>query len=473
MLRALGASPGVTIADGMTGVLAAVVVGTGLAIGMSIALSAIAPLGPIRAVYPNPGLAVDWTVVGVGAAVLPLGIASLSGLFALRTRAGRRSSRRIRHARLLPGSVVARRGADLGMPVSGVVGLRLAFEPGRGRTAVPVRSVLVGAVLSVTTFVAALTFASSLRTLGSRPALYGWTWSYGLTSNSLAVPPEVLSLLDRDPAVEGWTGVLTPIVQIDGQNVPVLLSDDHAAVLPPPMSGHGLTATDQIVLGRSTLAMLHKRVGQTVQIGYGTPNTAPDYLPPTVVTVVGTATMPTIGQPNQYGGHPSMGTGGYLSDRIIPAAFRRALLNQDPINNGPAWVLVRLRPSITPAAGRADMQRIADAGARALAADPNSQGNLVAVLGPQRPAEIVAYQQVGNTPLLLAGGLGLTTLLALAATLMSSVHRRRRDLALLKGLGMTRRQVGATVAWQATALGLVGIAVGRALWAVATMLRSE
>ena len=39
---------------------------------------------------------------------------------------------------------------------------------------------------------------------------------------------------------------------------------------------------------------------------------------------------------------------------------------------------------------------------------------------------------------------------ALGHTLVSSIRRRRRDLATLKTLGFTRGQVSATVAWQAT-----------------------
>ena len=57
-------------------------------------------------------------------------------------------------------------------------------------------------------------------------------------------------------------------------------------------------------------------------------------------------------------------------------------------------------------------------------------------------------------------------------TLIASVRRRRRDLALLKTLGFTERQLAATVAWHATtavAIGVVfgvplGVAVGRWLW---------
>ena len=44
--------------------------------------------------------------------------------------------------------------------------------------------------------------------------------------------------------------------------------------------------------------------------------------------------------------------------------------------------------------------------------------------------------------------------------LVTMVRRRRRDLAVLRSLGYTRRQVAATARWQATILVLVAVAVG-------------
>ena len=60
----------------------------------------------------------------------------------------------------------------------------------------------------------------------------------------------------------------------------------------------------------------------------------------------------------------------------------------------------------------------------------------------------------------------------MALTLIASVRRRRRDLALLKTLGFTTRQLAATIAWQASVIAViaviiglpVGIAAGRQLW---------
>jgi ABC-type lipoprotein release transport system permease subunit len=42
----------------------------------------------------------------------------------------------------------------------------------------------------------------------------------------------------------------------------------------------------------------------------------------------------------------------------------------------------------------------------------------------------------------------------------ASVRRRRRDLALLKTLGFTQRQLMAAVAWQASVAAVIGIVIG-------------
>jgi ABC-type antimicrobial peptide transport system permease subunit len=89
-----------------------------------------------------------------------------------------------------------------------------------------------------------------------------------------------------------------------------------------------------------------------------------------------------------------------------------------------------------------------------------------------RPAEITDYQAMGAAPLILAVGLATGAVVALTLTLLTSVRRRRRDLALLKALGFTRRQLSEVVAWQSTvsvAIGVViglplGIVFGRAMW---------
>ena len=92
--------------------------------------------------------------------------------------------------------------------------------------------------------------------------------------------------------------------------------------------------------------------------------------------------------------------------------------------------------------------------------DGGGQGDRVVVVAVQRPAEIVNYRSIGVTPLLLVSGLALGAVAALALTLAASVRRRRRDLALLKTLGFTKRQLAAAISWQASVAALVGILIG-------------
>ena len=94
------------------------------------------------------------------------------------------------------------------------------------------------------------------------------------------------------------------------------------------------------------------------------------------------------------------------------------------------------------------------------------------VLGVERPAEILNYRTLGTTPTLLGIALACGAVVALGLTLVSSVRRRRTDLALLKPIGFTRRQLAAVIAWQASvAVGFgcvigipLAIALGRFLW---------
>jgi ABC-type lipoprotein release transport system permease subunit len=91
---------------------------------------------------------------------------------------------------------------------------------------------------------------------------------------------------------------------------------------------------------------------------------------------------------------------------------------------------------------------------------------------PTIPVEVSRLQQIDRIPVYLAALLGILALVAVGHVLVTAVRRRARELALLKTLGFDRRQVRATVAWQATTLGAVGLVlgipagliVGRVIW---------
>lgn len=457
IMRALGAGPATTVLDGLFGTMIAIVAGSLLAFAVAVALSPLSPLGPVRRVYHPSFLVFDWTVLGGGLALLVGGLGTTATIFAVRAMPHRLIG--AAHLDRSSPSRLVQSLSALGLPLPGVVGLHLALEPGRGHTAVPARWVLAGAVIAVTTITATLSFSSSLNTLISRPRLFGWNWDYALMSQNV-VPPQALASLDHDPDVAGWSGYSDPGLQIDGQVVPSLATQGLPTVAPPVLAGHSLDGSGQVLLGAATLALLHKHVGDKVFISYGTPNTAPLYLPPTPAVVVGTAIFPAIAGSSTFADHTTMGTGALLTDADLPASFLRATKSPDPTLNGPALVFVRLRTHVSASAGLDNLEGVVAVADKALASDPNAVGATVDVLPVQRPAEIVNYQSTGSTPVVLASGLATGAVVALALALTATVRTRRRDLALLKTLGFTRRQLAGTLTWQASATAVIGIVIG-------------
>jgi len=454
VLRALGAGPSETILDGLLGLLMAIVVGSVLAAGVAVALSPIAPLGVIRPVYPDPGVAWDWTVLGTGFAILVVGLTVIATGVAYRqspARLGRRGGRVIRSESTSAGVV-----AGWGFPAPAVEGVRFALDSGAGRNAVPVRSAILGTMLALWVVVTTVTFGTSLNTLVSHPDLYGWNWDYALVggSGSGDIPSAQLNrLIDQDHSVASWSGAYFASAKIDDQTVPVLGENAGAEVEPPILSGQALQGNDEVVLGPQTLSQLGKKVGDTVEVDAGRGRS-------TRLRIVGTATMPSIGSSGEL--HLEMGSGALIPSGVMAPADRNPF--DDPVT-GPEAVFVRLKPGVDNKTAVASLQRIANA-------TTNTSNFGVAISAVLRPAEIVNYRSMGITPVLLGASLALGAVAALGLTLVASVRRRRRDLAVFKTLGFTRRQLAATVAWQSSvsvAIGVVvgvplGIISGRLLW---------
>jgi hypothetical protein len=448
IVRALGADRSMILSDGLVGTLVAVLGGCLLAGLVAAALSPLAPLGPVRP-FLKVGVHIDWTVLVLGVAVLLVALATVavvSAFLSLPTRS------RARDARVSP-SWAATGAIRAGLPPSAVTGVRFALEPGAGRTAVPVRSAILGAILAVTVVVATVTFGSSLDTLVSHPALYGWNWTYDMDGGGGLgdVPGQAAAkLLDADPLVSAWTGVSYSTLQLDGVSEPVMGATPGATVAPPVLSGHVLQEQNQVVLGAATLRQLHKQVGDTVVEEAHNER-------PVKLTIVGTATLPPIGVVGSS--HLEMGTGAVLSDQLIPPAARNLFAGTP----GPNAILVRTKGGASEKALRS-LQVIGKKIGIAL--------NGGSVLEVQRPAEILNYGSLGSTPMLLGAALAVGAAVALGITLVTSVRRRRRDLAILKTLGFTKRQLAVAVAVQAgvaaiigCAVGVpVGIALGRVLW---------
>jgi ABC-type antimicrobial peptide transport system permease subunit len=455
-LRALGASPAMTMGDGLMGTIISVVVGSLLAVVVAVGLSPLAPIGVVRPVYPDRGIAFDWTALGLGLLVLIVVLSTVAVAVAYRQAPHRAGISRDRDPK--GPSSVTRAAGRYGLPAPAVEGIRFSLDPGAGRNSVPVRSAIVGTTLAIVVVIATVTFGASLDTLISHPPLYGWNWNYELTGGGGIAPvpgQKAADLLDHDRSVAAWSGVsFGATASLDGQIVPVLGQGAHATVGPPLLSGHGLNASNQVVLGGATLSALHRRIGDTIEVDVS--GAKPERL-----QIVGTATMPTIGA--QLGEeHPTMGTGALVSSALLPAS---ATNPNYVIPTGPSAVLVRFRSGADPAAALRSLRRIANE-----LTLPSNYG--VTLLNVQRPAEIINYRSMGTIPAILGLGLAVGAALALGLTLLASVRRRRRDLALFKTLGFTGRQLAAVVAWQSsiavgigTVMGVpLGIIFGRVLW---------
>jgi hypothetical protein len=424
-------------AEGLIGLGVSVVVGALLAVAVAIGLSPLAPIGVVRPVYPDPGVAFDWTVLGLGLVFLAVALGGFAIAAARRQSPHRAAQRQQRAGTRGPG--LAHRAATSGLPAPAVVGIGFAVNPGVAGSSVPVRSAILGVSLAVVVLTATLVFGSSLHTLVSRPALYGWNWSFELVAGggSSDIPQrQVTQLLQHDPDVDAWAGVYFDTLDLDDVQVPVLGATPGAPVAPPILSGHPFDAPDEVVLGARTLAQLHKHLGDTVLVSSG--GTAP-----TRLRIVGTAAMPAIGS---NGTHLEMGTGALLSSTLIPSIDRNPL---DAPVTGPNAIFVRLRRG----ASAGTLHQIADEMS-------NTSDGGVDVVPVQRPAEIINYRSLGTTPALLGGALAVGAASAFGLTLISSVRRRRREVALLKTLGFTRRQLAAVVAWQSSVAVAIGVAVG-------------
>ena len=136
----------------------------------AIALSAVFPIGALRIAEPHPGIEVHVTGLAVGAAGAALVTLLLAGLVAW-YRTGPAAAARER--RPLRASVLVARLTHLGAEPAAVVGARMATEPGRGRTAVPVRATLVGVTATVVGLVAIATFQHSVVRTTTVPARFG------------------------------------------------------------------------------------------------------------------------------------------------------------------------------------------------------------------------------------------------------------------------------------------------------------
>ena len=464
VLAALGLTRSQLLVAGLLEVGVTVAAGAVLACALAIATSPLMPIGPARLAELHPGVSVDAAVLLPGLAAIAVLLvarvawtawreASVWADSAARSRPAGSGTSRI--ARWLSGS---------GAPVTAVTGVRLALEPGRGRGSVPPLSAIVGTALSVCAVMASLTFGANLLHLERTPRLYGQTWDAAMDLQFGSITPDKFQQLTAHvPGLAGWTFGFHGTVTLPGRGgvIPAIgLAAGRGPLLTPTMLAGHPPGPGQIVLGTTTARQGRFRLGQAIEVSASGPT-------PRRVALVGKATFPSFGQGSFT--PTDLGQGALVPASMLAEQAEEASGQAEEASGQPGYNFVLLKFASGP-------RRAADIAAlrRATARFCAGLQQTTCVSESQKPNGIFYYERINATPLALAGLLALLGLGVLAQFIFQSARARRREFAVLRTLGLQRRQLDALLVWQISTLtGLAlliglpaGAAAGRWAWAL-------
>jgi ABC-type antimicrobial peptide transport system permease subunit len=450
-LRALGLNRRQLWCISLMQVAAMAAVGALVAFVVAVLVSPIMPLGAARVAEPSPGIDVDGVILGIGVlcVVAALIVAVAVPSWRLSSGADQDADRRAATTR----SRWLARLSSSGAPVTASLGIREALDPGAGRGAVPVRSALVGTVLSIVMVVGTLTFGANLVHLVTTPSLYGQTWQAAIGSQFNPLPAGVIrSSMHNRAGVEAWTTADFGSVDVMGSHVPAIgLSRGVGPLVGPTLvTGRLPTRSNEVALGASVLRLVHRQVGDDVTLSVnGVPRR---------MHIVGQAVFPAFDQGNRTSTDLGLGAAVTAADLVPPGTT---------VADSSLFLLVRFAP------GPDQAREIRSLG-KATASFCSGVQQTTCFVTKQPPFDISNYARIQGVPQLLALVLAVLGVGVLVQLMIVWVQRRRRDIAILKTIGFVQRQVLALVAWQAgtfAAISLVigiplGILAGRAAWAL-------
>ncbi|WP_129666395.1 FtsX-like permease family protein [Phytoactinopolyspora endophytica] len=421
------------------------------AIGPSLAGSAGAALGAVAALIasrwfpigtaslrePAPGTDADWPVLAVGwTAVSAVIAAGAVGAAMATVRASRMTGAPRR-------SVISAAMARIGFPLPVVLGTRFALEPGRGRHAVPVRPALLGAVVGVLGVVAAITLARGIDDASGNPARYGQVHEIdavlGYEGQDVVRGDAVLPVLAADPDVEAVNDSRSAVAEMSGATTVVYSLDPVTTPMNVVVSSGRLPSRpDEVALAPYNASLLGVGVGDTVELT-GTQRAQ-------ALTVTGLAFVPE--GPENYN----------VDGAWVTASGYDALF--DTFAYHVAHIVLR---------SGADPVAVA---ARLESALAGVVGDEVIVQPTLQRDHSVELREIRAFPIFLAVFLAVLAVGAVSHALATAVRRRRYDIAVLRAVGLTRRQSRGAVVTQAMVIavwGLVagiplGVALGRTVW---------
>jgi hypothetical protein len=327
-LAALGMTRRQLMAAGLIEVGAAATAGAMMAAGVAVAASPLMPIGAARLAEPDPGISADAMVLAAGAAAIVVLLVAAAAWPAWQLAyAGARGN----GSAAAPGrrSRLAAWLARGNVPVTATVGMRLALEPGIGRTAVPVRAALAGTALSVLAVTAAITFGANLLHLVKTPPLYGKRWDAAIVLQWDTITPATAGRrLGHLPGIAGWTFGNHGIVGIGGRVIPAigLAAGKGPLASPTLLQGRPPRTGAEIVLGSSTLRQIGRHVGQMVTVTVDRRQLR--------ARIVGRAVFPNFGQgsftPTDLGQGALMTAAVLKLPPYVPPGYEFVLLNFTP-----------------------------------------------------------------------------------------------------------------------------------------------
>jgi ABC-type antimicrobial peptide transport system permease subunit len=406
----------------------AVVVATATAVVASQAF----PVGLSRQIDPNTGVHIDWTVLLPGLALLVVLLVGGTGLVAYRSAAAA-PVRVPRQARIV-GAVRSR------APVTVGIGTAMALDGGAGRSRVPVRPALIGAIVGVLGVCGALTLQHGVNDSLRHPERAGVTWdaeigppvtsydTHGLKSDLLDTIAAALP-----PGSAQATGSRF-VVPVDGVGVPALSLDNRTPSTAVPITfaltaGRAPAGDDEAAIGPKTASDLGVGIGDTVDVGDSH----------TPMRIVGYALFPADV-------HSEFDEGLWLTkdrfDTLTP------VVSSDGLFEGAERIVLVRFPKGT------DQGRATGVLARQLGSSVDG------VQQAAVPVELTNLRNVRALPLWLAGFLSLLAVAAVSHVLFASSRRRRQEFAVLRAIGLTRRDNRLVLNAQGTVIGLLGLLVG-------------
>ncbi len=317
ILRALGVNRAALVTLSLARLGIVTVTGAIVAVAVAIAASPLMPIGPARLAEPHPGVEVNLAILGAGfaaIALLPLAVLTPPAWRAARQAQGplgvaEPTVRQSRPSRLA--AALTHAGS-----VTGGAGVAMAFEPGHGRTAVPVRSALAGSVIAVAALAAAAVFGASLVGLVSTPHDYGQNWVQEVDFNfGSATGAQAGQMAQAIPSISGYAGGDYGQLTIDGAIVPAIgLDQVRGSGYLTLLAGRAPAAPDEIALGEETLRAIGARLGQTVQVTVNQVSTGGPGITHSM-RVVGVAVLPAFSRGSFS--PTGLGTGAVVPQRRV------------------------------------------------------------------------------------------------------------------------------------------------------------